>query len=71
MPAGCIERLRVRLGRIRFRRLRVWQVTGRNRILGVRLESRRPVEDPDMQAVSDAYGMADKGSCDTAGADPP
>lgn len=71
MPAGCGERLRARLGWIRFRRLRLWQVTGRNRILGVRLESRRPIEDPDMQAVSNAYGMADKGPCDPAGADPP
>ncbi len=71
MPAGCGGRLRVRLGGFRFRRLRLWRVTTRNRILGVRLESRRPIEDPDMQALSDAYGMADQGPYDTAGVDPP
>jgi hypothetical protein len=71
IPAGCAGRWRARLGLARFRRLRLWRVAGRNRILGVRLESRRPIEDPEMQDVSDAYGMADKRPCDTAGADPP
>jgi hypothetical protein len=44
----------------RFRRLRVWRVAGRNRILGVRLEGRRPIDDPDMQRVSDGYGLAEE-----------
>lgn len=70
-PAGPGRRLQVRLGVVRFRRLRLWRVAERNRILGVRLESRRPILDPDMQVVSDAYGLADKEPFDTAGADPP
>lgn len=71
MPAGCAGRWRVRLGLARFRRLRLWRMAGRNRILGVWLESLRPIQDPEMQVVSDTYGMADKGPYDTARADPP
>jgi len=71
MPAGCAGRWRARLGLARFRRLRLWRMAGRNRILGVRLESLRPIEDPEMQVVSDTYGMADKGPYDTARPDPP
>ncbi len=70
LPVGPGGRLRARLGLGRFRRLRLWRVAGRNRILGVRLEGRRPIEDPEMQVVSDAYGMADERPCDTASADP-
>lgn len=71
MPVGGGGRWRARLGWGHFRRLRLWTVAGRNRILGVRLESRRPIEDPEMQALSDAYGMADERPCGTADADPP
>jgi hypothetical protein len=38
----------------------MWRVTERNRILGVRLEGRRPVADPEMRLVCDGYGMADE-----------
>jgi hypothetical protein len=38
--------------------MRVWQVAARNRIVGVRLEGRRPIDGPEMQAVCESYGMA-------------
>lgn len=60
LPVGPGGRLQARLGMARFRRLRLWHVAGLNRILGVRLEARRPIEDPEIQAVSDGYGMADE-----------
>lgn len=58
--AGPRGRWQARLGLARFRRLRLWHVAGRNRIFGVRLEGRRPIEDLEMQAVSDEYGMAEE-----------
>lgn len=70
-PTGAGERLLARLGLARFRRLRVWHVAGCNRILGVRLEGRRPIEDSDIQAVSDAYGMAEQRPGGTGATDPP
>lgn len=57
-PAGPAGRWRVRLGLSWFCRLRLWQVAARNRILGVRLEGRRPIDGPEMQAVCESYGMA-------------
>jgi hypothetical protein len=60
MPAGLPERLRTRLGIAWFRRLRLWRVSEYNRILGIQLEGRRPIEDFEIQAVSDGYGMADE-----------
>lgn len=69
-PAGPGGRLRVRLGMGWFRRLCLWHVAERNRILGIRLEGRRPIEALEMQAVSDGYGMADERPLGTA-ADPP
>ena len=56
-PTGCVACLKTRLGIVLVRRLRLWHVAGRNRILGVRLEGRRPIDDPEMCALSDAYGM--------------
>ena len=49
-----------RLGLSWFRRLRVWHLADRNRILGVRLEGRRPIDDAEMNAVSESYGVADE-----------
>jgi hypothetical protein len=69
LPAGTGGRLRMRLGMAWFRRLRLWRDTAHNRILGVRLEGRRPIEDAEMLAVSDGYGMADERPLGTA-ADP-
>lgn len=54
---GRLARLKTRLGIARFRRLRLWHVAGRNRILGIRLDGRRPIEDSEMDALSDGYGM--------------
>jgi len=59
-PAGAVGRLRMRLGMSWFRRLRLWRVAERNRILGVRLEGRRPIEESEMHAVIDGYGLADE-----------
>jgi hypothetical protein len=56
-PTGCVACLKTRLGIVLVRRLRLWHVAGRNRILGVRLEGRRSIDDPEMCALSDAYGM--------------
>ena len=56
-PTGWMACLNTRLGLSSFRRLRLWHVAGRNRILGVRLEGRRPIDDPEMCTVSDGYGM--------------
>jgi hypothetical protein len=63
-------RWQARLGLASFRRLRLWHVAGRNRIFGVRLEGRRPIEDQEMQAVSDGYGMAEERPAGIA-AEPP
>jgi hypothetical protein len=68
-PAGFVARWRTRLGIPAFRRLRLWHVADRNRILGVRLEGRRPIDDPEMFAVSDGYGMDGEQAC-AAHADP-
>lgn len=51
---------RTGLGLSRFRRLRLWHLADRNRILGARLEGRRPIDDAEMSAVSDNYGVADE-----------
>jgi hypothetical protein len=59
-PAGPAGRLRLRLGMAWFRRLHLWHVVARNRILGVRLEGRRPIDASEMQTVSAGYGMADE-----------
>jgi hypothetical protein len=59
-PDGAGGRLLARLGMSWFRRLRLWHVSGRNRILGIRVEGRRPIDDAEMTAMSDAYGMADE-----------
>jgi hypothetical protein len=59
-PAGPVGRLRLRLGMAWFRRLHLWHVAARNRILGVRLEGRRPIDGSEMQTVSAGYGMADE-----------
>jgi len=59
-PAGPGARLRMRLGMSWFRRLRLWCVAERNRILGVRLEGRRPIDDPDMHTVSGGYGLVEE-----------
>lgn len=56
-PAGWAARLKTRLGMTSFRRLRLWHIAERNRILGVRLEGRRPIGDSEMCELSDAYGM--------------
>ncbi len=60
MPIGLLGRLRTGLGIAGFRRLRLWRVSESNRILGIQLEGRRPIEEAEIQAVSDGYGMADK-----------
>jgi hypothetical protein len=57
-PSGRRGNWRMRLGMAWFRRLRLWHVPARNRILGVRLEGRRPIEQSEMQTVSEGYGMA-------------
>ena len=57
-PAGPAGRLRMRLGLAWFCRLRLWHVAARNRIAGVRLEGRRPIDGLEMQTVSEGYGMA-------------
>lgn len=56
-PGG---RWRARLGLAWFRRLRLWHLADRNRILGVRLEGRRPIDDAEMSALSESYGVADE-----------
>jgi hypothetical protein len=60
LPAGMGGRIGMRLGMSWFRRLRVWRVAERNRILGVRLEGRRPIDDSEMQRVSGGYGLAEE-----------
>jgi hypothetical protein len=57
-PAGPVGRLRLRLGMTWFCRLRLWHVASRNRILGMRLEGRRPIDGLEMQTVSEGYAMA-------------
>jgi hypothetical protein len=64
LPAGMGGRIGMRLGMSRFRRLRVWRVAERNRILGVRLEGRRPIDDAEMQRVSGGYGLAEEKALD-------
>jgi hypothetical protein len=68
-PTGFLACWKTRLGLASFRRLRLWHVADRNRILGVRLEGRRPIDDPEMCALSDGYGMDDEKACATL-ADP-
>ncbi len=70
LPSGPGERVRMRLGMSWFRRVRLWCVVERNRILGVRLEGRRPIDDPDMHTVSGGYGLVGERPLDTD-ADPP
>jgi hypothetical protein len=70
LPLGRGGRLRMRLGMSWFRRMRLWRVAERNRILGVRLEGRRPIDDADMDDVSSGYGLAGEKALDTD-ADPP
>jgi hypothetical protein len=60
----------MRLGMSWFRRMRLWRVAERNRILGVRLEGRRPIDDADMDDVSSGYGLAGEKALGTD-ADPP
>lgn len=68
-PAGFGAGLKARLGLSSFRWLRLWHVADRNRILGARLEGRRPICGLEMGAVSDGYGMDDEKAC-AALADP-
>jgi len=62
-PGGWAARLKTRLRIASFRRLRLWHVADHNRMLGVRLEGRRPINDSEMCALSDAYGMDDEKAC--------
>jgi hypothetical protein len=57
-PSGPGGMWRARLGMAWFRRLRLWHVPARNRIMGIRLEGRRPIDGHEMQTVSEGYGMA-------------
>jgi hypothetical protein len=59
-PTGFLACWKTWLGLSSFRRLRLWHVAGRNRILGVRVEGRRPIDDLEMCALSDGYGMDDE-----------
>lgn len=49
-PAAGLPRLLARLTR-RFRRIRLWHDAARNRILGVRWEARREIDDGEMEAL--------------------
>ncbi len=59
-PVGWPARVKTGLGMAWFRRLRVWQVDGRNRILGAGMEARRPIEAREMDGLSESYGMDDE-----------
>jgi hypothetical protein len=65
-PVGPAGRLKAVLRRNRFRRVRVWCVDRRNRILGVRLEAPQPVTAADLSELCRAYGMDDEIERETA-----
>jgi hypothetical protein len=69
-PTGLAGRFKATLRMVTFRRIRVWHVERRNRILGVRLEARQPIGAGEWREACDGYGMDDevenKAACDPA-----
>jgi hypothetical protein len=55
-----LRRLRARIGVAPLRRVRLWHVGARNRLLGVMLEGRREIGTGAMEALCAAYGMGDE-----------
>jgi hypothetical protein len=65
-PGGAPGRFKAWLKMASFRAVRVWHVERRNRILGMRLEARRPIAASELRALCDGYGMDDEAENEAA-----